>query len=45
MKICNEECEHCIYIGEGDYMCDIYNKMVGEDFSIDTVCLKENNNG
>ena len=39
--MCNEGCEHCIYIGEGDYYCDLYKMLVGENFSIEAVCPKE----
>lgn len=42
--MCNEGCEHCIYIGEGDYYCDLYKFLVGEDFSIETICPKEQEN-
>lgn len=36
-EICNSEtcetCEHCIYIGDGDFLCDECNCIVKEDFS------------
>ena len=34
-KVCTpEECEHCMYIGEGDFVCDLNDdyKTVIEDF-------------
>lgn len=32
-KKCNcEICEHCIYIGEGGYMCEMNNDIVIDDF-------------
>jgi hypothetical protein len=27
-----EYCEHCIYVGEGGYMCDMSNEIVIDDF-------------
>lgn len=30
--ICCHNCEHCIYIGEGDYICDENNEIVIEDW-------------
>ena len=40
MKMCDESCEHCIYIGEGDYTCDKYDVIVIEDFNYGQVCLE-----
>lgn len=31
-RYCNEECDHCIYVGEGGFLCDITEKIVIEDF-------------
>ena len=33
-KCTPEECEHCLYIGEGDFVCDLNDdyKIVIEDF-------------
>ena len=31
---CN--CSHCIYVGEGDYICDMSNYLVVEEFAIPT---------
>lgn len=31
------ECENCIYIGEGDYICDELHEIVIEDFGQPTV--------
>lgn len=25
-------CDHCIYVGEGGYMCDVHNEIVIDDF-------------
>lgn len=30
--LCCYNCEHCIYIGEGDYICDENNEIVIEDW-------------
>lgn len=31
-KICNE-CENCLYIGEGDSICELNNEIVLEDWT------------
>lgn len=30
---CGEECDNCVYIGEGDYFCLLKEKVVIEDFA------------
>lgn len=40
-KMCSEGCRHCVYIGEGEFYCDLFHIIVGEGFVIDTLCLKE----
>ena len=40
VKICSPEaCDHCMYIGEGDFICD---KDMGEDDVIEGVFVIEN---
>ena len=31
-KVCSDKCEHCIYIGEGDFICDLNLAIVIEDW-------------
>lgn len=32
MITCSDECDNCIYIGEGDFICDKLMEIVIEDF-------------
>lgn len=41
-KPCDDQCEHCLYIGDGDFMCDIDNDIViSEWMPIKGTCDKE----
>ena len=41
-KECDDQCDHCLYIGEGDFICDIDNDIViSEWMSIKGTCDKE----
>lgn len=31
-KHCGENCDNCVYVGEGGFMCEITNKIVIDDF-------------
>lgn len=32
-KACDDTCDYCIYIGEGDFICDIQQEIVISDWS------------
>ena len=41
-KVCSDECDYCIYIGEGDYICDLINDIVITDFvPIYGICISD----
>lgn len=41
-KPCDDSCDNCMYIGEGDFMCDIDNEIViSEWMPIKGTCDKE----
>ena len=41
-KECDDQCDHCLYIGEGDFICDIDNDIViSEWLPIKGTCDKE----
>lgn len=38
-RVCSDECEHCIYIGDGDFICDILDDIVISDwFNCHGIC-------
>ena len=39
-KFCSDTCPHCVYIGDGDFICDLYPELVIEDW-IPERCIKE----
>ena len=42
-KYCDDTCENCLYIGEGDFICDILHVLVIEDWVPlnDGICIKD----
>ena len=41
-KLCDDQCDECIYCGEGDFICDIDNEIViSEWVPIKITCDKE----
>ena len=43
MKVCSDRCEHCIYIGEGDFICDLRNDIVIQDWIAIGSCESKDN--
>ena len=44
-KRCDDTCENCIYICEGDFICDIKNELVISDWiPLNNFCLLEEDN-
>lgn len=38
IKLCTDQCKHCIYIEEGDFMCNVKKEMTIEDWE-PKVCM------
>ena len=32
LPVCSDQCENCLYICEGDFICDVVNELVISDF-------------
>ena len=44
-RICGEACNHCIYIGEGDFICALANELVIVDWvPVYACCIKKKKN-
>ena len=44
--VCSDECEHCIYIGDGDYFCDAVEDIVISDwFPCNGYCILNDRGG
>lgn len=41
-KICDDTCENCVYIGEGDFICSVVNELVIVDWTpVNYVCIRK----
>lgn len=41
-RICDDTCDNCVYIGEGDFICGIANELVIVDWvSVYGKCIKK----
>jgi hypothetical protein len=32
IELCTDQCKHCLYIEEGDFLCNVKNEMTIEDW-------------
>lgn len=40
-KICDDTCENCVYIGEGDFICSVINELVMVDWTpVNEKCIR-----
>lgn len=41
-KLCDDTCDNCVYIGEGDFICSVVNELVIVDWTpVNYVCIRK----